>query len=160
MNKSQTIVQNCRYKIQRFKMEMQQNNTMNETVSEQYLWDLTKTVYNIPTTVLACISVVLNFLIVATFFKERKTNKKLSCGSVQLLTLAVSDVAVSLLWVSGFVYRLLIEYQLSSKNVTVCDVFAAYGWITGGINRFTTVYIVFTRARLVWRRVPRSGRPC
>jgi hypothetical protein len=136
--------------IHKFKMEMQQNTTTNGTVHEQYRWKSVQKAYNTPTTVLACISVVLNVLIVVTFLKERKTNRKLSCGSVQLLILAVSDIAVSLLWAPGFVNRLLIENDVSSQNITVFDILTAYGWFTGSTNRFLMVYIAFTRARLVW----------
>jgi hypothetical protein len=150
-------------------MENQQNNTnetaldklsstnetvRNETVLTQFLWELTQRTCNTPTAVLACISVVLNCLCIVTFLKERKTNKKLLCGSAQLLILAVSEVAIGLTWVLGFVIRLLIENQLSSKNLTAFRFFRSYGWIIGSINRMLTVYIVFTRARIVWRWVP------
>jgi hypothetical protein len=41
--------------------------------------------------VVACLSVILNSLVIATFHRERRSNKKLACGAVQLLFLAVTD---------------------------------------------------------------------
>jgi hypothetical protein len=122
-------------------MKTPQNNTMNNTVYQQLVWDMTRKTCNTPTAVLALISIILNSLIVVTFFKERKTNRKLSCGSVQLLILAFSDVAIGVWWASGFVDRLLIENQLLSKNLTGFHVFWVYGWITAYINRVLTLYI-------------------
>jgi hypothetical protein len=131
---------------------MQQSNATNETLFEQYLWDFTGRVCNTPTAVLACISYVANFMIIATLLSERKTSKKLSSVSIQLLILAVTDVAFSMWCVSGFVYRVLIEQLFLPKNVTITvyHIFWACGWISASTNRVLTLYITFTRARIVW----------
>jgi hypothetical protein len=47
-------------------------------------------------------------------------------------------------------YRLLVENQLSSANLTVVIIFSAYGLITGFANRGLTLYITATRAQVVW----------
>jgi hypothetical protein len=48
------------------------------------------------------------------------------------------------------VLRLLIDYKHLSKNWVVFGVLGFYGWCIGSVNRFLTVYITFTRARIVW----------
>jgi hypothetical protein len=68
---------------------------------------------------------------------------------MQLLILAVTDIAVSLFWALGFV---LVENNLLSvsKNLHFFIVFGYSGYFIMFMNRFLTIYIAFNRARVVW----------
>jgi hypothetical protein len=78
-------------------------------------------------------------------------------GSVQLLILAFSDIALSLWWVLGFVMRLLNDNNPLPNNIIARLLLYLYGILTGNTNRFLTIYIAYSRARIVWS-LPQANR--
>jgi hypothetical protein len=71
---------------------MKQNGTSdgNRTDFDE-LWQLFRKPFNTPTVVVACVSVILNIIVITTFMKIRKTKGKLTQGYLQ----------ARISWVSG-----------------------------------------------------------
>jgi hypothetical protein len=108
-----------------------------------------RVVYNTPTGILAWISIVLSILVIVTFLKERKCNRKLAGAPVQLLILAITDIAISLLWALGLVLRLLAKNNFLAESLIAYRTLFGYGLLAAGTNRSLLLYISFTRARIV-----------
>jgi cytochrome bd-type quinol oxidase subunit 2 len=94
----------------------------------------------------------LNTLVIATFLRIRKTDRKLSSGGIHLLILAVSDVSFNLYYALGFVLRLLKEQdQDRDKEYPTFHVtHGAYAVVSGFVNRYLTLFITVTRARVLF----------
>jgi hypothetical protein len=95
-------------------------------------------------------SIALNILVILTFLKQRKTDKKLALGGVHLLVLAFTDTAASLVWVLGFVFCLMVENNHLSKDSFFFAILSGFMFSTVFTNRFLTLYIAFTGARVMW----------
>jgi hypothetical protein len=105
---------------------------------------------NAPTAVIACIGIVANILVIATFGRMRKLDRKLSSCGVHLLVLAVTDLVLSLYYAVGFMLRLLMENNHISKSWITILTFMSIGVFSGTMNRILTLYITFTRALIVF----------
>jgi hypothetical protein len=92
----------------------------------------------------------LNAVVIATFIRIRRTDRKLSSGGIHLLILAVSDITFNLYHALGFVLRILTENNLISKNPIFFTTFIAYGRSSGFVNRLPTLFIAVTRARVLY----------
>jgi hypothetical protein len=128
---------------------MERNDKINKTNLEG-LWQHFRRIDNTPTGVLAWISIFLNILVIATFLKVRKSKGKLPQAALQLLILAISEVAASLFWALGLLYFLIIENTSLSKNPTVYMVLFRFGYISAGLSRVLTLYIVASRVYVMW----------
>jgi hypothetical protein len=128
---------------------MKQNATSKET-DVDVLPKTVRRLFNTPTEVLACISVVLNILVIATFLKIRKSRGKLPQGAIQLLILAISETAASLSWPLGLVYCLFRENGLLGHDKTLLIILFSYGGFCSGVSRFLTLYIAASKVYVMW----------
>jgi hypothetical protein len=133
---------------------MNQNDTINRTDVE-VLWQAFRRELNIPTGVLAWISIILNIFAIATFLKIRKSKGKLPQGAMQLLILAISEVAASVFWALGLVYSFFIEKAFSSRNGNLVWVLFFYGsFFCSTTSCMLTLFTAASRVYVMWRWIP------
>jgi predicted permease len=128
---------------------MKQNDTSNAT--EEVVWQQSRKLFNTPTVVLGCVSVLLNIFVIVTFMKIRKSKRKLPQAAIQLLILAAAEAAASLNWPLGLVYGLLRENAYFPRSISLLTVLHSYyGYFCCGISRHLTLYIAASRVYVMW----------
>ena len=92
--------------------------------------------------VLSILSIAFNLIVLVVF---RRMAESLTNAQIQLMSLAVSDIVVSIVNLWGFACRSTFsESEMDFHAYYVAFLFAQY------LNRFITIYICHQRAMAVW----------